>query len=218
MRACTSSNSRVLSIAITAWSAKVCSSAICCGVNGLHHGPAQQQAADRLILAHQRDAKGGAMAELLGDLAAERELVAGGGEVVHVDHLPVQDGAPGHPAAPERSARSDRDRAAMRLDMKLVTFPQQDRGVVGGAQPGRRFHQRVEHRLQIEGRAADHLEHVGGGGLLLQRFAQLVEQPRVLDGDDRLGGEILDQLDLLVGERADLLAVDRRSCRSNRSP
>ena len=31
--------------------------------------------------------------------------------------------------------------------------------------------QRVEHRLQIEGRAADHLEHVGGGGLLLQRLA-----------------------------------------------
>ena len=39
-------------------------------------------------------------------------------------------------------------------------------------------------------------------------FAQLVEQPRVLDGDDGLGGEVLDQLDLLVGERANLLAVD----------
>ena len=65
-----------------------------------------------------------------------------------------------------------------------------------------------EHRLQIEGRAADDLEHVGGRGLLLQRFAQLVEQARVLDGDDGLGGEIRDQLDLLVGERAHLLAVD----------
>ena len=48
----------------------------------------------------------------------------------------------------------------------------------------------VEHRLQIECRAADHLEHVGGGGLLLQRFAQLVEQARVLDGDDGLVGEV----------------------------
>ena len=47
-----------------------------------------------------------------------------------------------------------------------------------------------------------------GGGLLLQRFAQLVEQPGVLDGDDRLAGEVLHQLDLLVGERANLLAVD----------
>ena len=39
-------------------------------------------------------------------------------------------------------------------------------------------------------------------------FAQLVEQTRVLDGDHGLSGEIRDQLDLLVAERADLLAVD----------
>ena len=31
--------------------------------------------------------------------------------------------------------------------------------------------QRVEHRLQVERRAADHLEHVGGGGLLLQEIS-----------------------------------------------
>ena len=54
-----------------------------------------------------------------------------------------------------------------------------------------------------------------GRGLLLQRLgqivgalAQFVEQPRVLDGDDRLGGEVLHQLDLLVGERPHLLAID----------
>src|SRR5437867_9303453 len=77
---------------------------------------------------------------------------------------------------------------------------------VGLTQPRRRRDQRVEHGLQIERRAADHLEHVGGGGLLLQRLAQLVEQARVLDGDDGLVGEILDQLDLLIGERTDFLA------------
>ena len=41
-----------------------------------------------------------------------------------------------------------------------------------------------------------------------KRFAQLVEQARVLDGDDGLGGEVLDQLDLLVGERPHLLAIN----------
>src|SRR5262249_21342530 len=46
------------------------------------------------------------------------------------------------------------------------------------------------------------------GSLLLQRFAQLVEQARVLDRDDGLVGEVLDQLDLLVSERAHLLAID----------
>ncbi len=39
--------------------------------------------------------------------------------------------------------------------------------------PRRRFDQRLEHRLEVEGGAADDLQHVGGGGLLLQGFAQL---------------------------------------------
>ena len=68
----------------------------------------------------------------------------------------------------------------------------------------------VEHRLQIAGRTADDLEHVGGGGLLLGAIrTELIEQPRVLDRDDGLSGEVLDQFDLFVGERADLLTVMR---------
>ena len=66
---------------------------------------------------------------------------------------------------------------------------------------------------QVEGRAADHLEHVGGGGLLLQQLAQFAEQPRVLDGDHGLVGEVVDELDLLIRERPYL--ADRWSwCRS----
>src|SRR5262249_40374927 len=66
----------------------------------------------------------------------------------------------------------------------------------------------LERWLQFAGRAADHLEHVGGRGLLLQGFAQLVEQAAILDGDDGLVGEVRHQLDLLVGEWANLLAID----------
>jgi hypothetical protein len=44
--------------------------------------------------------------------------------------------------------------------------------------------------------------------LLLQRFAQLVKQPRVLDGDNRLRGEIRHQFDLLIRERANLLSKE----------
>ena len=39
-------------------------------------------------------------------------------------------------------------------------------------------------------------------------MAQLIEQARVLDGDDGLGGKILNQINLLVGERSNYLAVD----------
>ena len=49
-----------------------------------------------------------------------------------------------------------------------------DRSLFGIAKPGCRFNQRVEHDLQIKGRATDDYEDVGGGGLLLERFAQLI--------------------------------------------
>ena len=45
---------------------------------------------------------------------------------------------------------------------------------------------------------------LGSSGLLLKRLAQLAQQPCVLDGDDSLSGEVLHQLDKLVGERSRL--------------
>ena len=98
---------------------------------------------------------------------------------------------------------------------KLVAFAKPQVAELGFADAGRIFQHRLEYRLQLAGRAGDDLQHFGGRGLLLQRLgeivgalAQLVEQPRVLDGDDGLGGEVLHQLDLLVGERPDFLAED----------
>src|SRR5262249_41014213 len=62
--------------------------------------------------------------------------------------------------------------------------------------------------FELARRTGDHLQHFGSCRLLLQRFGQfarsrlhLVEQPHVLDGDDRLVGKGLEQLDLLIGER-----------------
>src|SRR5438067_13109616 len=77
-------------------------------------------------------------------------------------------------------------------------------GTVCITESHRRRDERVEHGLEVEGRAADHLEHVSGGGLLLQRFPQLVQQARILDGDYRLIGKGRDKLDLLVGKWLDL--------------
>src|SRR5262249_21380846 len=76
-----------------------------------------------------------------------------------------------------------------------------DRSHVRIAQSDRRLDERIKHSLKIEGRAADDLEHVGGGGLLLERFAKLVEQARILDGNHRLIGEGRDKIDLLLSER-----------------
>ena len=79
---------------------------------------------------------------------------------------------------------------------------------IGLAQSGCRLDQRIEYGLQIEGRAADHLEHVGGGGLLLQRFAQLIKQASILNGDDRLICKILHQRNVLGAKGQNLLTKD----------
>src|SRR5262245_11736475 len=67
-----------------------------------------------------------------------------------------------------RRVAVDRDQI---VSVPLLT---RDGGHIRFTKVRRRLGEGVEHRLQIEGRATDHLEHVGGGGLLLEGLAQLV--------------------------------------------
>jgi len=50
----------------------------------------------------------------------------------------------------------------------------------------------LEHRREVAGRGIDDLQYLSGRGLLLQRLAGLVDEPRVLHRDHRLRGEVLD--------------------------
>src|SRR5262245_3719251 len=72
----------------------------------------------------------------------------------------------------------------------------------------RGFDQSVQDGLQVKRRPAHDLQYVGGGSLLLQGFAQLTEQSRVLDRYDGLAGKALDELDLPIREWPHLLSVD----------
>src|SRR6516164_6717514 len=80
----------------------------------------------------------------------------------------------------------------------------------------------LEYWFQLARRRTDNFQHLGGRGLLLQRLgevgsalAQFVEQARVLDGDNGLGGEILHQRNLFVGEPSNLLAVNGEGADQN---
>src|SRR6202163_1112888 len=55
-----------------------------------------------------------------------------------------------------------------------VAIEKLDQALRRVAERARRFDQRAPHRVQVERPAADHLEHLGGGGLLCQRLAQLL--------------------------------------------
>src|SRR5215472_15336925 len=76
------------------------------------------------------------------------------------------------------------------------------------AEPRCRLHERIEHRLQIECRATDDLEHVARSSLLLQGFPQFAQQSRVFDGDHSLISEVLQQLDLFIGKRTHFLTIN----------
>src|SRR5262249_49264876 len=89
-----------------------------------------------------------------------------------------------------------------------VTLEAEERAELGLANMHRILQHGLEHRLQLTRRSADNLEHVGCRSLLLQRFPQFVEQPRILDGDDGLRSKILHQRNLLFGKRSNFLAVD----------
>jgi len=73
-----------------------------------------------------------------------------------------------------------------------------DRPDVGAGELDRVRHNPFEHLLQVECRV-DRLADLAERLQLLDRTLQLLEQPGVLDRDDRLVGERLQQLDLLVG-------------------
>ena len=71
--------------------------------------------------------------------------------------------------------------------------------------------QSIEYRIQIERRPADHLQHIGGRGLLRSassrsRVLACTSSNRrdILDRDDGLVGERLDELDLALREGAGL--------------
>src|SRR5215831_3656731 len=106
--------------------------------------------------------------------------------------------------------RLDTNRTEMGEEKEPFAIGLPNGGVVRLAQARRGLYERIEHGPQIKGRAADDLEHIGSGGLLLERFAKFVEQARVLDGDDGLSSKIPYQIDLLLGKRSHFCTVDKK--------
>ena len=85
-----------------------------------------------------------------------------------------------------------------------LPLPEVQHAKLGLADAGRLLQHGLKHGLKLAWRAADDTQDLGGRCLLLQRLAQLVEQARVLDGDDGLIGEGCQKSDVILLERAHL--------------
>src|SRR6516225_1520598 len=91
---------------------------------------------------------------------------------------------------------------------ELCTVVELQASVGDATKAVRLLQDRVKYWREIAGRRIDDLQYLGGRGLSLKRLPRLGQEARILDGDHRLVGEILDKLDLSLGEWSHLLAVD----------
>ena len=95
-----------------------------------------------------------------------------------------------------------------RLEISDAVYETEHRAGEAADQPVGVRRDRLEHRLYVRRRTGDYLQDISGRGLPLQRFSGLVEQPHILDGDHRLVGERLQQLDVMRDKGAGFGAGD----------
>src|SRR5215470_6911048 len=131
--------------------------------------------ADRLALTQEWHAQGGPVAGANGVGLAHGKLGPGGGKVVDVDGLSVQEGAARNPSTAYRSTRElhrPPDRSVMHREVELFPLPQHDYRIVGFAEPHRAPGDGVEDRLDVGGRARDDPQDFRRRRLLFQGFGR----------------------------------------------
>ena len=92
--------------------------------------------------------------------------------------------------------------------MNFVADKAQHRGGVSADQLVGAGCDSLEYRLNVRWRTGNDIQDIGGCSLPFQRFPCVVEEPHILDGDHRLVGEGLEQLDVMIGECSGLRPRD----------
>src|SRR5262245_13075766 len=188
-----------------------------------HFGAPYQDHPNCLTCVDQRDGERGAITELERPLPALGVFITFGQDVCDVNRSPFDDGTscnePTNNGPGELSNRAGhRNLPMVRDEVLTIAKHLKDRGVIRIAQARRGLDECIEHFLHVEGRAADDLQNIRGGGLLLQGFAKFVEESRVLDGYDGLVSKALNQLDLFVCKGTHLLSVNSHGSYGLRLP
>ena len=179
--------------------------------------------ADDRALAHEGSAQCRAKTYLRGEGARFGKLVRLSLKVGDLNGSLLEDGTPaqGAPYDWKQEVHGLGNRAMVGGRAQVISVDPEDRRVVSSAEASGALDHRVQDRLEIRRRPADHAQDLRGRRLLLERLRevgvarlQLLEETDVLDGDHRLGGEGLEKLDLHFGEGLHL--VSRASDHSDR--
>ena len=165
-------------MAITAWSAKVSSRAICALGEGAHLPAVSADRPDGRALPEQRHRQAGAHPQRARQ--RRRQLRLGHRrQVVDVHDRAVRDRPAGESSRARASGTAGDARPLSKREAPIVgaepgdgavgvALHAEDQRPVGAAQPRRALGDRVQHLLQVGGRAADRRQHLAGGRLLLQ--------------------------------------------------
>ena len=212
-----SRSSRVFSMAMTAWAANCFSSVICFSEKRPLLLPEDHDVADHALVLEQRHGEKATRAPEIDQRPAVGFALAIG---IRLEEIGDFDDRFALQQTRGRCARAVFQRLAAAVfviggrqparggGMEQLTVKRVEHAEIGAAKLHRLAEHRVEDGNEIPGGAADHAQHFGCRGLLLERLRQLlcpclhlVEQPHVADRDHGLIGEGLQQGDLLVAER-----------------
>src|SRR5271167_2832280 len=83
--------------------------------------------------------------------------------------------------------------AVMGFEMDQLAVKPENTAAGSAAQDRRAAGDRIEGRLHVAWRTGNDAQDLRRGRLFFERLARLVDEPRILDGDDRLVGKSLDQ-------------------------
>src|SRR5215472_10192602 len=171
VRACTSSNRRAFSIAMTAWSAKVVTSSICLSVNGCT--VLRCKVNTPIGIPSRKRGNTQCCAETSNFCGFDEFILGISKHVGNLNGLTLEQGAASDRTSSDRNCADFLVFSILPLvpiaggKLKDVAFRSEKVCHIRPAQPRRRLDERLQHRLQIERRTAHNLEHFGGGGLLL---------------------------------------------------
>ena len=176
VRACSASNRRAFSIAISAWSAKVVTSSICFSVNG----STTPRISTMTRSPCPRAARNSEQRTIAAAVTGLAQGVFGLGERVdYMNRAPLERDAAAHRAAIGRNRILPQVFDASRIDVlaggRIVAAAVElhDIGLLGMAEPLRRLRDSVEHGLHVRRRAGDDVKDLADGGLIFERFLDL---------------------------------------------
>ena len=145
-------------------------------------------------------------------LRAARILVCRGLDVGYGERAALDERTPIHRLAIDwiRKGSRYRDRSGVSRESELAACREHDDGVLSRAELRGALRDRVEHRLDLGRRGRDDPEDLADRGLPFEGILRLGDKARVLDRDRRLIGEGPHEIDLVRGERTDLLSGQRQ--------